>query len=38
MMLKGATLFQLQYDTLALAALMVFAMAIAVTHFRRTLD
>ena len=37
-MLKGATLFQLQYDTLALAALMVFAMAIAVTRFRRTLD
>jgi ABC-2 type transport system permease protein len=37
-MLKGATLFQLQYDTLALAVLMVFAMMIAVTRFRRTLD
>ena len=37
-MLKGATLFQLQYDTLALAVLMVFAMVIAVTRFRRTLD
>jgi ABC-2 type transport system permease protein len=37
-MLKGSTLSQLQYDTLALAALMAFAMAIAVTRFRRTLD
>ena len=37
-MLKGSTLFQLQYDTLALAGLMAFAMTIAVTRFRRTLD
>jgi ABC-2 type transport system permease protein len=37
-MLKGSTLGQLQYDTLVLAALMAFAMAIAVTRFRRTLD
>jgi ABC-2 type transport system permease protein len=37
-MLKGATLSQLQYDTLALAGLMALAMAIAVTRFRRTLD
>jgi ABC-2 type transport system permease protein len=37
-MLKGSTLAQLQYDTLALAALMVIAMTIAVTRFRRTLD
>jgi ABC-2 type transport system permease protein len=37
-MLKGSTLGQLQYDTLALVGLMVFAMAIAVTRFRRTLD
>jgi ABC-2 type transport system permease protein len=37
-MLKGATLSQLQYDTLALAALMAFAMTVAVTRFRRTLD
>ncbi len=37
-MLKGSTLSQLQYDTLALAALMAFAMVIAVTRFRRTLD
>jgi ABC-2 type transport system permease protein len=29
---------QLQYDTLALAALMGVAMTIAVTRFRRTLD
>jgi len=36
--LKGSTLFQLQYDTLALAGLMAFAMTIAVTRFRRTLD
>ncbi len=37
-MLKGATLFDLQYDTLALAGLMLIAMTIAVTRFRRTLD
>jgi ABC-2 type transport system permease protein len=37
-MLKGSTLGQLQYDTLALAALMAIAMTIAVTRFRRTLD
>ena len=37
-MLKGATLENLQYDTIALIALMLFAMTIAVTRFRRTLD
>jgi ABC-2 type transport system permease protein len=37
-MLKGSTLAQLQYDALALAGLMAFAMVIAVTRFRRTLD
>jgi ABC-2 type transport system permease protein len=37
-MLKGSTLPQLQYDTLALAGLMAVAMTIAVTRFRRTLD
>ena len=37
-MLKGATMADLQYDTLALLALMLVAMAIAVTRFRRTLD
>ena len=37
-MLKGATLHNLQYDTIALFALMLFAMTIAVTRFRRTLD
>ncbi len=37
-MLKGSTLGELQYDTLALAGLMALAMAIAVTRFRRTLD
>ncbi|MEA2922688.1 MAG: type transport system permease protein [Bradyrhizobium sp.] len=37
-MLKGATLQNLQYDTIALAALMLVAMTIAVTRFRRTLD
>ncbi len=36
--LKGATLPQLRYDTLALAGLMALAMIIAVTRFRRTLD
>jgi ABC-2 type transport system permease protein len=37
-MLKGATLANLQYDSLALIALMLLAMTIAVTRFRRTLD
>ena len=37
-MLKGATLVDMQYDTLALVGLMGIAMVIAVTRFRRTLD
>ena len=37
-MLKGSTLANLQYDALALIALMLLAMTIAVTRFRRTLD
>ena len=37
-MLKGAAMPNLQYDTIALAALMLFAMTVAVTRFRRTLD
>jgi len=37
-MLKGATLQNLQYDALALGVLMLAAMVIAVTRFRRTLD
>ena len=37
-MLKCATLENLQYDTIALIALMLLAMTIAVTRFRRTLD
>ena len=37
-MLKGSTLQNLQYDALALFALMLVAMTIAVTRFRRTLD
>ena len=37
-MLKGAALQNLQYDTIALIALMLLAMTIAVTRFRRTLD
>jgi len=37
-MLKGSTLTDLRYDTLALFALMLVAMAIAVMRFRRTLD
>src|SRR5215472_17097898 len=37
-MLKGSTLPDLQYDTLALGGLMLIAMTIAVTRFRRTLD
>jgi ABC-2 type transport system permease protein len=37
-MLKGSTLADLGYDTLALFALMLIVMALAVTRFRRTLD
>jgi ABC-2 type transport system permease protein len=37
-MLKGATLPNLQYDAIALVALMLLAMTIAVMRFRRTLD
>jgi len=37
-MLKGSMVSQLRFDTLALVALMMLAMAIAVTRFRRTLD
>jgi ABC-2 type transport system permease protein len=37
-MLKGSTLADLHYDALALAGLMLIAMVIAVTRFRRTLD
>jgi ABC-2 type transport system permease protein len=37
-MLKGSTLADLHYDSLALTGLMMFAMLIAVTRFRRTLD
>jgi ABC-2 type transport system permease protein len=37
-MLKGATFADLHYDALALAGLMLIAMTIAVTRFRRTLD
>jgi ABC-2 type transport system permease protein len=37
-MFKGATLQNLQYDALALLALMLVAMTIAVKRFRRTLD
>ncbi|MCP4619520.1 MAG: ABC transporter permease [Bradyrhizobium sp.] len=37
-MLKGATVANLQYDTIALIVLMLLAMTIAVTRFRRTLD
>jgi ABC-2 type transport system permease protein len=37
-MLKGSSLYDLQYDTLALFVLMLIAMTIAVTRFRRTLD
>ncbi len=37
-MLKGAGLANLQYDTIALIVLMLVAMTIAVTRFRRTLD
>jgi len=37
-MLKGSTLADLRVDSLALAGLMLVAMLIAVTRFRRTLD
>ncbi len=37
-MLKGANLQNLQYDAIALLALMLFAMTVAVMRFRRTLD
>ena len=37
-MLKGATLYDLQLEALALAGLMLFAMTLAVRRFRRTLD
>jgi ABC-2 type transport system permease protein len=37
-MLKGTTFEDLYYDTAMLAGLMLFAMAVAVTRFRRTLD
>jgi ABC-2 type transport system permease protein len=37
-MLKGSTLSDLSFDTWALAGLMVVAMIIAITRFRRTLD
>ncbi|WP_439369066.1 ABC transporter permease [Bradyrhizobium sp. PMVTL-01] len=37
-MLKGASMQNLRFDALALAALMLIAMTIAVTRFRRTLD
>ena len=37
-MLKGAALSDLHYDAAAMAFLMLIAMTIAVTRFRRTLD
>jgi ABC-2 type transport system permease protein len=37
-MLKGSTLANLHYDAIALFVLMLLAMTIAVTRFRRTLD
>ncbi len=37
-MLKGSTLYNLEYDAVALFGLMLVAMTIAVTRFRRTLD
>jgi ABC-2 type transport system permease protein len=37
-MLKGSTLADLRFDTLALTGLMLIAMTVAVTRFRRTLD
>jgi ABC-2 type transport system permease protein len=37
-MLKGATLYDLQFEALALMGLMLVAMTLAVRRFRRTLD
>ena len=37
-MLKGSSLVDLHYDALALVGLMLVAMVIAITRFRRTLD
>jgi ABC-2 type transport system permease protein len=37
-MLKGSSLFDLRYDAIAMFVLMLVAMTIAVTRFRRTLD
>jgi ABC-2 type transport system permease protein len=37
-MLKGSSLFDLQYDAAGLFVLMLVAMTIAITRFRRTLD
>jgi ABC-2 type transport system permease protein len=37
-MLKGATVGDLHYDAAAMMVLMLVAMTIAVTRFRRTLD
>jgi ABC-2 type transport system permease protein len=37
-MLRGATLHNLEYDAIVLLTLMVLAMTIAVTRFLRTLD
>jgi ABC-2 type transport system permease protein len=37
-MLKGSDIADLRYDTLALIVLMLLAMTVAVTRFRRTLD
>jgi ABC-2 type transport system permease protein len=37
-MLKGSSLGDLRYDAIALCVLMLVAMSIAVTRFRRTLD
>jgi ABC-2 type transport system permease protein len=37
-MLKGSSFADMRYDAAALAGLMLLAMAIAVSRFRRTLD
>jgi ABC-2 type transport system permease protein len=37
-MLKGSILSDLRYDAIAMFVLMLIAMTIAVTRFRRTLD
>jgi ABC-2 type transport system permease protein len=37
-MLKGSNLSDLRYDAIAMFMLMLIAMTIAVTRFRRTLD